>query len=314
MNYDIQPLRLRGCSRNVEDVKRDVVRIREEVYIVSVLTDQELKLILDKEIVIHPHEEDQCFSSKGYDLRVGFALALNKEAHATGASETDTITIPAGTSAFIITKEYVWLSKKLVGTFHARGKLAAQGLFVDSTMVDSLWQGQLLFLVYNAASERDVVLQVGEPFVTMMLHRVVVPTTRPRPSSFMDVVKERGEYYGESFTQKLITYLLDQNEQNCRTAFEALVTKAQSPSLRTHLWSNIIAAFSGFRWKFRPILTGLVWVIVIGLLVVSATLEFYWSWLQSLFHFTDPYGGTVLVTQLLVCATAVGLLAVLLKK
>ncbi len=181
-------------------------------------------------------------------------------------------------------------------------------------MIDSLWQGQLLFLVYNAASERDVVLQVGEPFVTMMLHRVAVPTISPRPASFMDVVQERGKYYGESFLNKLIAYLLDAGEQRIKADFEALVNKAQSPSLPTHFWSNVTAFFMGNRWKFRQVLTGLVWVIMTGLLVVSITLQFYWSWLQSLFHFSEPYGGTVLVTQILVFVTGLGFVAVLLKK
>src|SRR5579864_2315067 len=216
----------------------------KEVQTMSVLTDRELMGILDKEVVVHPHGEDTCFSSKGYDLRVGYALDLNQEAHATGASETSAITIPPGTSAFIITKKYVWLSKKLVGTFHARGKLAAQGLFIDSTMIDSLWQGQLLFLVYNAASERDVVLQVGEPFITMMLHRVAVPTTSPRPASFMDVVQERGKYYGEPFLHKLTAHLFDPEEQRTFVAFEEQVRKAQSLSLPAHLLYSLKTFFS----------------------------------------------------------------------
>src|SRR5690349_9417509 len=98
----------------------------------SVLTDQELRRVLGKEVVTHPLGGDVCFSSKGYDLRVGYAVVLNVAAQATGDPGMETISIPPKTSAFIITREYVWLSEKLVGTFHVRGGLAAKGLLIDS--------------------------------------------------------------------------------------------------------------------------------------------------------------------------------------
>src|SRR5258708_38618772 len=170
----------------------------------SILTDQGLKNVLGKEVVIYPLGDDNCFSSKGYDLRIGYVLPLSKEAHATEASTTGAIfSIPPQSTAFIITKEYVWLSKKLIGTFHIRGTLAAQGLFINSTTIDSGWHFQLLFLVYNA-SEQTVELVEGEPFLTMMLHRVVVPSTQPPPDSFMQIVRKRGLIYGEAYLKKLL--------------------------------------------------------------------------------------------------------------
>src|SRR6266487_3009314 len=282
----------------------------------SVLTDQELKGILGKEVVIYPQGDADCFSSKGYDLRVGFVLPLNKEPSAMDTSATGTLfSIPPKTTAFIITKEFVWLSKKLVGTFHIRGKLAAHGLIINSTTIDSGWHFQLLFLVYNA-SEQKVELTEGEPFLTMMLHRVAVPSTKPPPESFIQVVRERASIYGEAFSKRLHDHLFDAEEQGNHDMFEEQIRKAQNLSLLAHFWSNVKDLFRGTRRSFSrrvsQVLTGLLWVLLVGMVILGLTLYWDWPWLQAIFHFSSPYDGAIIIpTQILAVLTGlVGILVI----
>lgn len=282
----------------------------------SILTDQELRSVLGKEVVIYPQGDEKCFSSKGYDLRVGFMLPLNKEPPAIDASSPGNVfSIPPKTTAFIITKEFVWLSKKLVGTFHIRGKLAAHGLIATSTTIDSGWHFQLLFLVYNA-SEQPVKLTAGEPFLTMMLHRVAVPSNKPAPESFIHTVRERASIYGEAYLTKLYDHLFDAEEQRNHEVFDEQVRKAQNLSLAAHFWFNLRTFLGGDKGSFSgrvgKVLTVLLWVITLGMLAVGFTLQWDWSWLQTLFRFNNPYNGpTIIPTQIVAILTAVGIVLVL---
>lgn len=139
-----------------------------------VLTDKDLKERLDKDIVIHPLE-DSLIQGNGIDLRIGTIRPLSKVSEF--RIEGGKIYIPPQSYCIIITQEFVWLSGNLIGTLHARGTLAAKGLYLNPTNVDPNFQGQMIMSVFNV-SDMPVVLNEGETFITLILHQVKTFTNR----------------------------------------------------------------------------------------------------------------------------------------
>lgn len=276
----------------------------------SILSDQDIKYLLNKEIVIYPYGED-CISSLGYDLRIGYAINLTEEHQNTVALGSSTIEIPAKTSTFIITKEHVYLSKRIAGTLHARGSLAARGLFINSTTIDPNWSGQLTFLIHNA-SDKPVELDVESRFVTLIFHRVNTPTLNGPMTNPISVARKYGEIYGEYFTNGLLAYLADNDNLSLKKSFEHLIEEAKKTTLIEIIVGNIIfiITFSQefIREKLSKVVTRSLLIIPIGLIIIGFTAHWYWNWLQSILNLNAPYGLNVFMWQVTTVGVGVSLL------
>jgi len=139
----------------------------------ATLTDTDINRLLNKrDLVIWPFDPSS-ITGLGYDLRIGCIYPLSQfegfQASASG------IIIPPKCYCVIITEEFVWLSGKLIGTLHARGTLAAKGLFTNSTNVDPNFKGQMIMSVVNL-SNVDISLKHNDTFLTLILHEVLTPT------------------------------------------------------------------------------------------------------------------------------------------
>lgn len=164
-----------------------------------------------KKFVIEPFSENS-ISPLGYDLTIGFAIILDKE-NDNNFNKTNKVTIPPGKSALIITKEYVWLSGAVAGTLHARGSLAAKGLYLNSTTVDPNWYGQMTMLIFNS-SQYSVELMKNDRFITMILHETKDFSAKNPGRRPIRIVSKFSDYYGARFSDLLNEYLLniDPNE------------------------------------------------------------------------------------------------------
>jgi deoxycytidine triphosphate deaminase len=112
-----------------------------------------------KSFVIAPFKTRQV-TPLGYDLRVGLVVVLDDNGKALQKAPSrrlgeDTIKIPAGGSAFIVTLERVCLSGKVLGTVHARARLSLRGLMMNSVTVDPN------FGLFLSASMLDKHLVIG---------------------------------------------------------------------------------------------------------------------------------------------------------
>lgn len=281
----------------------------------SILSDQDIKYLLNKEIVIYPYGED-CISPLGYDLRIGYAISLTAEHKSTIDPDVGKISIPAKTSVFIITKEHVYLSRRIAGTLHSRGSLAARGLYINSTTVDPNWGGQMTFLIHNI-SEKPVELDVESRFVTLIFHRVNTPTFNAPSGNPISVARQYGEIYGDYFANSLLSYLSDNNNLSQKKIFEDSVQEARKPTLSDLLTGRVIFLITSFqefaRNRLSNLVTRILLVIPIGLIIIGLTAQWYWNWLQVQLNLNAPYGLNIFMWQVTTVGVGVSLLVSLLN-
>ena len=281
----------------------------------SILSDQDIKYLLNKEIVIYPYGEE-CISPLGYDLRIGYAVILASEHQGTVTPDSGRISIPAKTSFFIITKEHIFLSRRIAGTLHARGSLAARGLYINSTTVDPNWSGQMTFLIHNI-SEKPVDLDLESRFITLIFHQVNTPTLNTHSSNPISVAKQYGEIYGIHFANSLASYLTDSSNLLIKKKFDDSVQEARKPTLSDLLAGRFIFLINSFQEFARNRLSSLVarilLVVPIGLIIMSLTAQWYWNWLQTYLKLNAPYGLNIIMWQITTVGAGVALLVSLLS-
>ena len=151
------------------------------------LTDTDIVKLLGKEIVIDPFD-DNGLTSIGYDLSVGeFVYSLSRGLLT--PNDAGQYTIKPGESILVLTKEFLWVSGQLGGTFHSKVSMVSQGYSHISTTLDPHWSGPLLIATSNR-STRKLSLQAGQKFVTIVFYRTPSPATRPhqKPPARRDIL------------------------------------------------------------------------------------------------------------------------------
>lgn len=151
------------------------------------LTDTDIVKLLGKEIVIDPFD-DAGLTSIGYDLSVGeFVYSLSRGLLT--ASEAGEYLINSGESILVLTREFLWVSDQLAGTFHSKVSMVSQGYSHISTTLDPQWSGPLLIATSNR-STRKLTLTTGQKFVTVVFYRTTSPATRPhqKPPARRDIL------------------------------------------------------------------------------------------------------------------------------
>ncbi|MFE4350187.1 dCTP deaminase domain-containing protein [Peribacillus butanolivorans] len=138
--------------------------------------DIKRELIKAKNISIHPLMVENI---------KGSSINLTASAHAWEITERKSvisddkkkITIEGNTTVAIFTQEAVWVSRRIGGTYHPRVSLVAKGLSNISTTLDPQWYGLSLVTVSNT-TDKDIVIRVGDAFVSVMLHYLNSPATK----------------------------------------------------------------------------------------------------------------------------------------
>ena len=72
--------------------------------------------------------------------------------------ESDRITVPPHMTACILTKESIYVSEKIGGTYHSRVSLVKKGFGHIGTMLDPKYCGQSLIMLHNI-SDNDLILE-----------------------------------------------------------------------------------------------------------------------------------------------------------
>lgn len=231
----------------------------------AVFSDVDIrKIVNNKELVITPYNLSQ-LTGVGYDLSIGCIV----DANSTELPESDNekYRLESGHRYIFITKEYVSLSRSIMGTLHARGSLALEGLITSSTTVDPNFRGHMAMCIVNL-SKNPIIIGINEPFITLVIHqlrtltRLQLATTedgQPRvaqrkiASIFPDETDVR--------RAKLNNYLTQQEQLEYFTNFNVIT--------RADLRNNLVDIFGE---KLRSILatksTILIWITTIILLAI----------------------------------------------
>lgn len=258
----------------------------------SVITDTLINKLANKDFVIHPMRE-KSITPLGYDLCIGCAINLVRSDDTNNQiySHPESISVPPKKSCFIVTKEHVWLSGSLVGTLHSLGSFAAKGLIINSTTVDPNWKGQMTFLIYNS-TDSLVKLEIGSPFVTLILHRTEATTKSAPPNNPISVAENYGKIYGDKFSSGLNSYLVSSDNNSVKQLFENNVDTAKKYSLFRNIVSSVVFSikkpFTSFRIFFILILS----LSLVPILLLSS----FWDTVQPFVHGVE-YDTKVLAAQ-----------------
>lgn len=142
------------------------------------LSNNDIKeeLIKAKNLAIHPLKVENV---KGSSIN----LTASKYAWNIGNKKTAVtedqkkIVIPPNNTVCIFTKEAVWVSRRIGGTYHPRVSLVAKGLGNISTTLDPQWYGLSLVAVNNP-TDSPIEIKIGEAFVSVMLYYLKTPATK----------------------------------------------------------------------------------------------------------------------------------------
>jgi hypothetical protein len=141
-----------------------------------------------------------------------------------------------------------------VGTLHARGTLAAKGLFTNSTNADPIFAGQMVMSLCNLSS-KPVYLEEESHFITLIFHSALTPTLdspgwKKTARVLEDLAKEYPDPIDIAEINKLNAHMNAKNTQY-ESEFQALMFKCKkwSPikAMRNYIYdfkSNYGSGFS----------------------------------------------------------------------
>ena len=269
----------------------------------ALLTDKDIRRIVNKrDLVIHPLTEG-AITGLGYDLHIGCIQPLSHLEAFTRVAGI--VSIPPGGYCAIITREFVWISGRLAGTLHARGTLAAKGLFTSATNVDPNFKGQMIMSVVNLSAE-TIVLEEEQTFITLLLHETRSPTkmligtevakntTRVTLEMTNKIYAERGLYANElESVNKLHHYLTDRREHHSYQ-FDDLINKAS----RHNSLHSIMDFFRAAHTAYTRSIHGRLYVVLLLATYIFTLCSVLWLGLSILITHSisnDDWRSIVLV-------------------
>lgn len=156
----------------------------------SVLSNVDVEReILKGNIRISPYDNENVKGST-YNFKASeYAWSINTKEDLV---KDNIIVIPPNDSALIATKEVIWVSKKICGTYHSKVSIVTQGGGHIGTTLDSEWSGHSLITVHNHHKKDYLKIPVNETFVSIMFHYLNRKTTfeQDNNSSQSDWLKE----------------------------------------------------------------------------------------------------------------------------
>jgi deoxycytidine triphosphate deaminase len=140
----------------------------------SVLSNVDIeKEILKGNIRIFPFHHDNMKGST-YNLTASkYAWSLKTKEKITSGNK---IIIPPMDTGLIATKEVMWVSNKIGGSYHSKVSIVSRGGGHIGTTLDPEWIGHSVIAIHNN-SYKELKLNVDETFVTIMFFYLNKPTT-----------------------------------------------------------------------------------------------------------------------------------------
>jgi deoxycytidine triphosphate deaminase len=212
----------------------------------SVYSNKDIeKTVNEKNIAIHPLNKDS-ITPLGYDISIGEIITLSSDSGNKLVKANGKIEIPPKSLNIVVAKEFIWLSKNVVGTLHSRGTLAVKGIFTNSTNVDPNFSGQMVMSLCNLSS-KPVYLEEESHFITLIFHSALTPTldstgAKKTARVLADLLQEYPDLIDKEEINKLNAYMNAKNTQY-ENEFQALIFKCKK-------WS-LIKAMKNYIYDFR---------------------------------------------------------------
>ncbi|MDD2665583.1 MAG: hypothetical protein PHI74_01290 [Methanocellales archaeon] len=259
------------------------------------MTDVDIKKALGKDIVIEPFS-GRSLTPVGYDFRVGdFLFSLE---HGLLEPKEGVYLLPPKSTVQIMSKESLWVSNRIGGTFHSKVSLVSKGLSHISTTLDPGWYGPLLITVRNNL-DKEIPIKTMDPFVTLVFFKVSTPTKTPhlKPEFRRDILCSQLNNQTEAYIRKVSTLL---DDKKILAKFESKVREANRPMILKVLES---ARSKGWREVISSIVVWTIYIAIAGLVA----LPIYWDTIKELFY-NSSYDSRVFVVQITAIVSLVSLI------
>jgi len=251
------------------------------------LSDQDIQKILNREIVIYPFDEND-LTPVGYNLNPSdFVFSIQSQSlvlESNGFFE-----IQPHDTVLILTKEAVWVSRKIAGTFHSKVGVVSTGFGHISTTLDPGWNGLLLISLNNPTNSR-LQLSVNNSFVTLLLYQLKTPALKkhdnlPRRTDILkkisdDVLSRRINQKQRDFVSNVQGII---NNENAYDEFERIYNELSQPSIAPILGvlkENIRLTKISFLMFWLSIVCEVALVVILLLKIISR-LFYPIRWLES---------------------------------
>jgi dCTP deaminase len=242
---------------------------------VILTNDQIADAVANGEITIEPFSLSQ-IQGATYDLRVGDEAATTSSKRKLNVKELGFFVIQPGDFATVVTLEELRFSPSHVGRFGLRSKLSRKGLVsAIGPQIDPGYHGRLTIALANL-SPRPISLSHGEDFVSIEIHRLELPSSKPYDGPYQgrlslgpEEIETIAESEGLAFSEVVTTLRsLSANAGNLTNDVGKLTTDVSgltsnvqqlTADVRTLMSriAELAGQFSGSRWLV-PLLVGLI--------------------------------------------------------
>ena len=266
------------------------------------LSDINIRQLLDKDIVICGYEERN-LTDIGYNLTpTEFIFSVNNGALLKIYNQMNEkfCFIEPNDTVLILTREAIWVSEKIGGTFHSKVKIVSDGFGHISTTLDANWEGPLLISLNNP-TKKKLKFQIAEDkgdgvkyksFVTLILYKMLTPTknAHDNPPCRLDILKEKvkkprfidwtfGDYCKlESIIEKIrdfeglvvnIGQAKDEKDraeriQNFYKKYDAFTENLEFHINQAHAINNKIIFKGRIRYWVRTVIISFIGLILLG--------------------------------------------------
>jgi deoxycytidine triphosphate deaminase len=179
------------------------------------LSDQDIQKILNREIVIYPFDEND-LTPVGYNLNPSdFVFSIQSQSlvlESNGFFE-----IQPHDTVLILTKEAVWVSRKIAGTFHSKVSVVSAGFGHISTTLDPNWKGPLLISLNNP-TDNSLNIPVDKSFVTLVFYKVRTPALKDA----LDNLPSRADIL-TNISNKILANTITQNQRQLLSKVNSIV-------------------------------------------------------------------------------------------
>ena len=237
----------------------------------SVFSDVDIRKALGKDIVIEPFTEES-LTPIGYDFTVGeYVYSLE---HGLLEPKDGVFEIPPHSTIQILTRESLWVSGRIGGTFHSKVSLVSRGMSHISTTLDPGWYGPLLITLRNNMATSQS-LKTTDAFVTLIFFSLTTPTTTKhfKPEFRKDILVSQLTRQTDQYISKIQQVL---GNPKILESFEHQVQQANKPMLEKVVAS---ARSKGMREAATSIGRGLAY----GAMGALAGLGLYWEKVNFVF-------------------------------
>ncbi len=144
----------------------------------SILSDEDIKRELGKNILIYPFDEGN-LKGASYNLTASKLAWRIKDGKPAYDDLRKKVIIPPNSTVLVETNETIWVSQNIAGTYHSKVYWVSKGMGHIGTTLDPDYIGASLISVHNHSSDPIELTPEKETFVSLVFYYVKTKSSIP---------------------------------------------------------------------------------------------------------------------------------------